>query len=155
MAGFKYNGKRLAYFSYWKDHCALYGTGTGTIKFSADTPPSDRLVTRLVKTRIAQIEKAQPRVATRYGGHATVDDYLAAVPKDVRAALGKLRKTIKAAAPRVTEGISYQVPVFKLDGKLLVGFGAATAHCTFFVMSTSAAMRARLAELTSLSQPRS
>jgi uncharacterized protein YdhG (YjbR/CyaY superfamily) len=91
---------------------------------------------------------ARPRAAAkRYGGRATVDDYLAGVPKDVRAALGKLRKTIKAAAPRATEGISYQVPVFKLDGKPLVGFGAATAHCTLFVMSTSAAMRARLAEL--------
>jgi hypothetical protein len=94
---------------------------------------------------------ARPRAAAkRYGGRATVDDYLAAVPNDVRTALAKLRKTIKAAAPRATEGISYQVPVFKLDGKPLVGFGAATAHCTFFVMSTSVAMRARLAELKEL-----
>jgi len=76
-----------------------------------------------------------------------VDDYLAALPEDARAALGKLRKTIKAVAPKATEGISYQVPVFKLDGKPLVGFGATTAHCTFYVMSTSDAMRRRLAEL--------
>ena len=92
--------------------------------------------------------RAQPRAAAkRHGGHETVDDYLAAVPEDARAALGKLRKTIKAAAPKATEGISYQVPVFKLDGKPLVGFGATTAHCTFYVMSTSDAMRRRLAEL--------
>jgi uncharacterized protein YdhG (YjbR/CyaY superfamily) len=90
---------------------------------------------------------ARPRAAVRRGGHQTVAEYLAALPTDARAALGKLRKTIKAAAPAATEGISYQVPVFKLDGKPLVGFGAATAHCTFFVMSTSAAMRAHLAEL--------
>jgi uncharacterized protein YdhG (YjbR/CyaY superfamily) len=77
----------------------------------------------------------------------TVDKYLAGLPKDKRDALAKLRAAIKAAAPGVTEGISYQVPVFKLDGKPLVGFGAATAHCTFFVMSTSDAMRARLAAL--------
>jgi uncharacterized protein YdhG (YjbR/CyaY superfamily) len=85
----------------------------------------------------------------RHGGHETVDTYLAALPKDVREALAKLRKTIKAAAPKATEGISYQVPVFKLDGRPLVGFGAASAHCTFFVMSTSNAMRARLAALKS------
>src|SRR5258708_14213502 len=92
--------------------------------------------------------RAGPRAAAkRYGGHETVDDYLAALPKDARAALGRLRTTIKAAAPRATEGISYQVPVFKLDGKTLVGFGATTAHCTFYVMSTSDAMRARLGEL--------
>ena len=77
----------------------------------------------------------------------TVDRYLARLPKDKREALAKLRAAIKAAAPGATEGISYQVPVFKLDGKPLVGFGAATAHCTFFLMSTSDAMRTRLAAL--------
>lgn len=69
------------------------------------------------------------------------------MPKDKRDALAKLRAVITKAAPGATEGISYSVPVFKLDGKPLVGFGAATAHCTFFLMSTTAAMRARLAEL--------
>ena len=78
----------------------------------------------------------------------TVDQYLATLPKDKRDALAKLRAAIKAAAPGATEGISDQVPVFKLDGKPLVGFGAATVHCTVFVMSTSDAMRARLAALT-------
>jgi uncharacterized protein YdhG (YjbR/CyaY superfamily) len=59
MAGFKYNGKRLVYFSYWNDHCALYGVGKGTIKFSADKPLADRLVTKLIKTKIAGIEKTR------------------------------------------------------------------------------------------------
>lgn len=77
----------------------------------------------------------------------TVDQYLAGLAKDKRDALAKLRTAIKAAAPGATEGISYQVPVFKLEGKPLVGFGAATAHCTFFLMSTSDEMRARLAAL--------
>jgi len=77
----------------------------------------------------------------------TVDHYLAGLPKDKHDALAKLREAIKAAAPGATEGISYQVPVYKLDGKPLVGFGAATAHCTFFLMSTSDEMRARLAAL--------
>jgi len=56
MAGFRCNGKRLAYFSYWKDHCALYGVGKGTIKFSADKPLADRLVTKLIRAKIAWIE---------------------------------------------------------------------------------------------------
>jgi uncharacterized protein YdhG (YjbR/CyaY superfamily) len=64
----------------------------------------------------------------------TIDDYLAAVPQDVRAALAKLRKTIKAAAPKATEVISYQIPAFKHHG-LLVGFAASTNHCTFHIMS--------------------
>jgi uncharacterized protein YdhG (YjbR/CyaY superfamily) len=91
--------------------------------------------------------KAKGKPARKPATGRTVDDYLATVPKDARAALARLRADIKAAAPGATEGISYQVPVFKLDGKPLVGFGAATAHCTFYVMSTSDAMRARLAEL--------
>ena len=58
MAGFKHNGKPVVYFSYWKDHCALYGPGTGTIKFTVDKPLPDRLVTKIVKARIAEIENA-------------------------------------------------------------------------------------------------
>jgi len=54
----------------------------------------------------------------------TVDDYLAKVPEDKRSALEKLRKTIKAAAPEAILIISYQIPAFKHQGHLLVGFGA-------------------------------
>jgi uncharacterized protein YdhG (YjbR/CyaY superfamily) len=64
-----------------------------------------------------------------------VDDYLAAVPADARAALERLRETISAAAPEATEGISYQVPMFKHRGRPLVSFGAAKNHCAFYVMS--------------------
>jgi uncharacterized protein YdhG (YjbR/CyaY superfamily) len=62
----------------------------------------------------------------------TVDEYLAAVSEDKRAALEKLRKTIKAAAPKADECISYQIPAFRLDGRVLVWFHAAAAHCSFF-----------------------
>ena len=74
--------------------------------------------------------------------YASVDAYLAGVPTDKRAALKRLRAAIKAAAPKATESISYGVPTFKLDGHPLVGFGMATAHCTFYLMSY-AAMRSQ------------
>lgn len=77
---------------------------------------------------------------------ASVDDYLAALPQDARAALARLRTQIKTAAPTATEGISYQVPMFKLNDKPLVSFGAASAHCAFYVMSPDV-MRAHAAEL--------
>jgi uncharacterized protein YdhG (YjbR/CyaY superfamily) len=76
----------------------------------------------------------------------TVDQYLAAVRPDARAALMKLRKAIKAAAPAATEGISYQVPMFKQDGHPLVSYGAASAHCAFYVQSPGV-LRAHAAEL--------
>ena len=62
----------------------------------------------------------------------TIDEYLAVLSDDKRAALNRLRKTIRAAAPRAEECISYQLPAFRLDGKLLVCFGAAANHCAFY-----------------------
>ena len=61
-----------------------------------------------------------------------IDDYLATLPDDKRVALEKLRKAIRAAAPRAEECISYQVPAFHLDGRLLVAFGAGASHCAFY-----------------------
>lgn len=37
-------------------------------------------------------------------------------PQEARAALEKLRQTIRAAAPDTTETISYQMPTFKYRG---------------------------------------
>jgi uncharacterized protein YdhG (YjbR/CyaY superfamily) len=65
-------------------------------------------------------------------GPTSVDDYLAAVPERQRAALEKLRKTIKAAAPDATEAISYQMPAFKLDGRFLVSYAPFKNHCSLF-----------------------
>ena len=62
----------------------------------------------------------------------TIDAYLAGVSADKRAALEKLRKTIKAAAPTAEECISYGMPAFRLDGKALVYYCAAANHCSFF-----------------------
>ena len=67
----------------------------------------------------------------------SVNSYLSALPEEVRAALEKLRKIIKAAAPDTTEVISYRIPVFKYQGRPLVGFGAAKKRCSFFTMSSS------------------
>jgi uncharacterized protein YdhG (YjbR/CyaY superfamily) len=62
---------------------------------------------------------------------ATVDDYLVVLPEETRATLEKIRKIIKAAAPKATEVISYQMPMYKHHG-LLVGFAAFKNHCRFF-----------------------
>jgi uncharacterized protein YdhG (YjbR/CyaY superfamily) len=62
---------------------------------------------------------------------ATIDDYLAPLPADQRAALEILRRQIRAAAPGAEEAISYGLPTFKLNGSL-VYFGAARTHCAFY-----------------------
>ena len=77
---------------------------------------------------------------------ATIDEYLAGVPDDKRAALERLREQIHAAAPEATEAISYGRPAFKLDGRWFVGFGAAKEHCSFY--AGRAPIEAHAAELT-------
>jgi uncharacterized protein YdhG (YjbR/CyaY superfamily) len=67
----------------------------------------------------------------------TIDEYLAPLSADQRAALEKLRKAIKAAAPKAEECISYGLAAFRLDGKPLVAFGATATHCAFYPMSSS------------------
>jgi uncharacterized protein YdhG (YjbR/CyaY superfamily) len=69
---------------------------------------------------------------SRKAESTTVDSYLAGLPADKRAALEKLRTAILAAAPGAEECISYQIPAFRLDGKMLVWFGAAANHCAFY-----------------------
>ena len=76
----------------------------------------------------------------------TIDDYLAVVSDVKRAALERLRKTIRAAAPGAEECISYQIPSFRLDGKYLVGFGAAANHCAFYPGTVLNAYKADLKE---------
>jgi uncharacterized protein YdhG (YjbR/CyaY superfamily) len=67
----------------------------------------------------------------------TIDDYLAGLNADKRAALERLRKVIRAAAPKAEECISYGLPAFRLNGRPLVAFGAAAKHCVFYPMSGS------------------
>src|SRR3984893_18636634 len=69
----------------------------------------------------------KPRIKAR-----TIDEYLAALSDDKRAALERLRKSILAAAPGAEECISYGLPAFRLDGRMLVWFGASANHCAFY-----------------------
>jgi uncharacterized protein YdhG (YjbR/CyaY superfamily) len=76
LVGFKYKRKPVIYYAYWKEHCSVYGMGKailaanadalrgyvverGTIRFAAGKPLPDRLVTKMVKARIAEIESAR------------------------------------------------------------------------------------------------
>jgi uncharacterized protein YdhG (YjbR/CyaY superfamily) len=65
----------------------------------------------------------------------SVDGYLAALPDDQRAALQKLRQTIRGAAPEASEKISYQMPAFYDRGRFLVSFAAFKDHLSLFPAS--------------------
>ena len=77
----------------------------------------------------------------------TIDEYLAGLSAENRAALQKVRRAIHAAAPDAEECISYGMPAFRMNGKLIAGFKAAANHCSFHPMSgdTVATLQADLA----------
>ncbi len=76
----------------------------------------------------------------------TIDEYLASLDADSRTALQKVREAIRAAAPGAEECISYGMPAFRLNGKLIAGIRAAVNHCSFHPMSgaTVTTMRGEL-----------
>lgn len=65
-----------------------------------------------------------------------VDEYLHALPEEMRTILEMVRQTIKAAAPLAEESISYQIPTYKYHGPL-VHFVARKNYCSFIVVSKS------------------
>lgn len=80
--------------------------------------------------------------------HTSVDEYMATLPDDRRAVMEKLRTTIGAAAPDAVEGISYNMPAFRLDGRFLVSYEAFKHHYSLFPWSDTMA-----AELGAALQP--
>jgi uncharacterized protein YdhG (YjbR/CyaY superfamily) len=71
------------------------------------------------------------------GKPKNIDEYLESVDEAKRAVLQRLRRTIKSVAPKADECISYGLAAFRLDGRPLVAFGAASDHCAFYPMSSS------------------
>lgn len=67
-----------------------------------------------------------------------IDSYIQAAPEAAQSHLRQMRTTIRKAAPRATEAISYRIPTYKLDGNL-VHFGAFTNHVSFFPTSSGVA----------------
>jgi uncharacterized protein YdhG (YjbR/CyaY superfamily) len=78
--------------------------------------------------------------------YATIDEYLASYPKEIRGILEKIRSTIKKAAPQAEELISYGIPAFKQKG-VLVYFAAFKNHFSLFpTMSATSKFKKELAK---------
>jgi uncharacterized protein YdhG (YjbR/CyaY superfamily) len=61
----------------------------------------------------------------------TIDEYIAGFPPEIQEKLEKIRATIRKAAPKAEEAISYMMPTFKLHGNL-VHFAAFKNHIGFY-----------------------
>ena len=66
-----------------------------------------------------------------------VDDYLAALPDDQRAALQQLRETILSILPDAQEVMSYGMPGYRIDGEVVAGYAAFRHHLSYFPHSGS------------------
>jgi len=77
-------------------------------------------------------------------GADEIDAYLSAVDEPKRSTLGALRRSIRAAVPEAEEGISYGMPAFRVDGKVVAGFAAFKNHLAYLPHSGS--VLAELAE---------
>lgn len=60
-----------------------------------------------------------------------VDAYLAALEEPKRSTLEALRRSIRAVVPEAEEGISYGVPAFRVDGRVVAGFAAFKSHLAY------------------------
>jgi uncharacterized protein YdhG (YjbR/CyaY superfamily) len=84
----------------------------------------------------------------------TIDEYLASVKGERRRALDELRRTIRKIVPQAEECISYGVPAFRLDGKVVAGFCATVKGCSYLPFSGST-LKALAADLEQYSQTKS
>jgi uncharacterized protein YdhG (YjbR/CyaY superfamily) len=66
-----------------------------------------------------------------------IDQYLADLEEPKRSTLQRLRQTILEVVPEAEEGISYQVPAFRVDGKVIAGFAAFKNHLSYLPHSGS------------------
>jgi uncharacterized protein YdhG (YjbR/CyaY superfamily) len=66
-----------------------------------------------------------------------VDDYLAGIPEPQRRILEQLRGILRELLPDAEECISYAMPAFRLDGRVIAGYAAFTKHVAFLPHSGS------------------
>ena len=76
-----------------------------------------------------------------------MDDYLADLSAERKAALEHVRTVVAGLVPEAEEGRSYGVPAFILGGRPLLGFSAAKRHLSLFPFSPASieAVKDRLA----------
>lgn len=65
----------------------------------------------------------------------TIDEYLATVKGEQRTTLEKVRRTIRAIVPKAEECISYGMPAFRVEGKVVAGFQATSNGCSYYPFS--------------------
>ena len=66
-----------------------------------------------------------------------VDEYLRALDEPKSSTLEELRRTILEIVPQAEQVISYGVPAFRVDGRIVAGFAAFKSHLSYLPFSGS------------------
>jgi uncharacterized protein YdhG (YjbR/CyaY superfamily) len=66
-----------------------------------------------------------------------VDEYLASLDEPKQSTLATLRRTILELLPDAEECISYQLPAYRVGGKVVAGFAAFKNHLSYLPHSGS------------------
>ena len=62
----------------------------------------------------------------------SVDEYIATQPEGTQKTLQRVRRTIRKALPEAEEGISYQIPTYKLGGSAALYFAGWKEHFSLY-----------------------
>ena len=68
---------------------------------------------------------------------AAVDQYLRSLEEPKRSTLEALRRTILEIVPDAEQVISYKVPAFRIEGRIVAGFAAFKDHLSYLPFSGS------------------
>lgn len=64
--------------------------------------------------------------------YASVAEYIATQPKGARGVLSQVRSVIRKALPKADEVISYQIPAYKLNGRIVIYFAGWKHHYSIY-----------------------
>ena len=63
---------------------------------------------------------------------ANIDEYISAFPKAVQTILKQVHHTVSTAAPDAAETISYGMPAFRCNGRVIIYFAGYAKHIGFY-----------------------
>lgn len=73
----------------------------------------------------------------------SVGEYIASRPEFSQPALARVRNTIRKALPKAEEGISYQIPAYRLHGRVVIYFAGWTGHYSLYPISAREVARVK------------
>jgi uncharacterized protein YdhG (YjbR/CyaY superfamily) len=98
-------------------------------------PVHDRIDVRDVI--FAALDHPRPSIDNGVMSIDEITAYLEALDEPKRSTLQKLRAAILEVIPEAEQGLSYQLPAFRLRGKVIVGFAAFKEHLSYLPHSGS------------------